>query len=97
VIHDLVVVGAGPAGSTAARVAASRGARVVLLDRADFPRDKPCGGGVNVRAAELLPFSIEPVTERVIRGIDVSLNLNGRFGRSYPQVRFFVTGPPFVR
>ncbi len=63
---DVIVVGAGPAGSTAAREIASRGARVLLLDRAKFPRDKPCGGGVTVRCAALLPFSIEPIVEDVV-------------------------------
>ena len=62
------MVGAGPAGSTTAREAASRGASVILLDRATFPRDKPCGGGVTIRCANLLPFSIEPVVEDVITG-----------------------------
>jgi geranylgeranyl reductase family protein len=63
---DVIVVGAGPAGSTAAREIASRGASVLMLDRAPFPRDKPCGGAVTIRTARLLPFSIEPVTEDVI-------------------------------
>lgn len=43
---DVVVVGAGPAGSTAARYAALGGARVLLLDKATFPRYKTCGGGI---------------------------------------------------
>ncbi len=63
---DAIVVGAGPAGSTAARDIAERGGEVLLLDRARFPRDKPCGGGVTVRCADLLPFSIEPVVEDVV-------------------------------
>jgi geranylgeranyl reductase family protein len=46
VTADVVVVGAGPAGATAAATAAARGLRVVVLDRARFPRDKPCGGGI---------------------------------------------------
>ena len=47
-LWDLVVVGAGPAGSCAALGAlkASPGLRVLLLDRADFPRDKSCGDGI---------------------------------------------------
>lgn len=65
---DVVVAGAGPAGSTAAREIASRGARVLLLDRARFPRDKPCGGGVTVRCAALLPFDLAPVVEEVVTG-----------------------------
>ena len=40
------MVGAGPAGSSAARAAAAAGARVVVLDRAAFPRYKTCGGGL---------------------------------------------------
>ncbi len=44
--HDVIVVGAGPAGSTAAAALARRGRDVTLLDRADFPRDKPCGDGI---------------------------------------------------
>ena len=63
---DVIVVGAGPAGSTAAREIASRGAGVMLLDRARFPRDKPCGGGVTIRTAGLLPFSLDPVIEATV-------------------------------
>ncbi len=45
---DLVVVGAGPAGAAAALGALTErpGLRVLLLDRADFPRDKSCGDGI---------------------------------------------------
>jgi len=43
---DLAVVGAGPAGAVAALFAARRGQRVVVFDRARFPRDKPCGEGL---------------------------------------------------
>lgn len=44
--YDVVVVGAGPAGSAAARGAAASGLSVLLLDRAVFPRYKTCGGGL---------------------------------------------------
>lgn len=51
---DVLVVGAGPAGSAAAAWAARRGLDVVLADRATFPRDKACGDGLTPRAiAEL--------------------------------------------
>ena len=52
---DVLVVGAGPAGSTAARALALGGARVRLLDRAQFPRNKPCGGGLTTRALKRFP------------------------------------------
>ncbi|MGZ4619702.1 MAG: geranylgeranyl reductase family protein [Frankiaceae bacterium] len=45
-IWDVAVVGAGPAGASAARAAAACGARVLLLERASLPRYKTCGGGI---------------------------------------------------
>ncbi len=41
---DVLIAGAGPAGSTAAFILAGRGLKVVLLDRSSFPRPKLCGG-----------------------------------------------------
>jgi geranylgeranyl reductase family protein len=78
---DVAVVGAGPAGSTAAYRLSSAGARVLLVDRAAFPRDKPCGGGVTGRAAQLLPFSIDPVVEDVVERLDCRLQYGPRFER----------------
>jgi len=55
-VWDLVIVGAGPAGSAAALGAlhAAPGLRVLLLDRTDFPRDKPCGDGIAPHALDVL-------------------------------------------
>jgi geranylgeranyl reductase family protein len=51
---DLAIVGGGPAGAAAAWQAAQTGARVVVLDKAEFPRDKPCGDGLTARAVSYL-------------------------------------------
>ena len=74
---DAIVVGGGPAGSTAARQLARAGARTLLLEKARHPRYKACGGGVPPRAIALLDRSIEPVIEDVVQGIEVS-HLGGR-------------------
>ncbi|MHB8376550.1 MAG: geranylgeranyl reductase family protein [Dehalococcoidia bacterium] len=84
--YDAIVLGAGPAGSTAARQLALAGARVVLLDRATFPRDKPCGGGVTFRADAASGLDLAPVTEREIYGVRVSIDMRRPFERRSDRV-----------
>jgi geranylgeranyl reductase family protein len=71
---DVAVIGAGPAGSTTAYRLARAHARVLLLDKARFPRDKPCGGGLTMRAIRELPFSVEPVVEDRINRVRCRLH-----------------------
>ena len=52
--YDVVVVGAGPAGSSTAYHLATRDVRVLLLDKAPFPREKICGDGIAPRAVRTL-------------------------------------------
>ncbi len=79
--YDAAVVGAGPAGSVTAYRLARAGARVLLLDKARFPRDKPCGGGLTFRAVKQLPFSVEPVVEDVVSRVECRL----AYGRSFTR------------
>ncbi|GIV85086.1 MAG: drug:proton antiporter [Candidatus Roseilinea sp.] len=53
-MHDVAIVGAGPGGSATAHYLAQRGVDVLLLDKADFPRDKTCGDGLTPRAVSVL-------------------------------------------
>jgi geranylgeranyl reductase family protein len=80
--YDAIVVGAGPAGSTAAYRMAVAGASVLLLDRARFPRDKPCGGGVTIRALRQLPFPIDPVVEEVVSSFELRIGHRHGFERT---------------
>jgi geranylgeranyl reductase family protein len=89
--YDAIVVGAGPAGSTLARLLAAQGARVLLLDRACFPRDKPCGGGVTVRAASQLDIDLAPVTERTIFAARFTYRLGKAFRHQSDQPLTYMT------
>ena len=50
--YDVLIEGAGPAGATAAYYLAMQGKKVALVDRAKFPREKACGGGLCVHIEE---------------------------------------------
>src|SRR6266576_1839461 len=88
---DVLVVGAGPAGSTAAYRLARSGASVLLVDKARFPRDKPCGGGVTLRAARLLPFSVDSVVEDVVHRFELRLGYGSSFERSSDEALCLMT------
>lgn len=75
-LWDVIVVGAGPAGSSAARVAAEAGARVLLLDRARFPRYKTCGGGITGFSLRAMPDGARAAFEAEIT--DFGLSRKGR-------------------
>ena len=89
--YDAIVVGAGPAGSVTAYRLATAGASVLLLDRARFPRDKPCGGGLTVRAVKKLPFSVDPVVEDVVDCVELGLGYRRRYERPSPDRLILMT------
>jgi geranylgeranyl reductase family protein len=78
---DVLVVGAGPAGSATALHLARGGARVVLAERARFPRDKPCGGGLTGRALRHAPCDVDAVVETRVARFELGLRYRRRFER----------------
>ena len=88
---EVAIIGAGPSGSIAAYQLATAGLEVVLLDRAKFPRDKPCGGGVTVRCERTLPFSIDPVIEDVITDADIRIRNESSVLQSSGSVLTYMT------
>ena len=78
----VIVAGAGPAGATAARTLAAAGVDTLLVDRAEFPRNKPCGGGISVRALGRFPW-LEPALADVGVHRIGALHLEGPDGSSF--------------
>src|SRR6185295_13344814 len=77
----VIVVGAGPAGATAARTLARAGVTVRLLDRSKFPRNKPCGGGISLRVLKRFPY-LESQLSRIATHTVARLHLEGPDGES---------------
>jgi len=78
---DVIVVGAGPSGTAAAFRLKRFGYQVLLLDKQQFPRVKPCGGGISIKALNLMPWSVAPVIERAVKklGMGVSSRATERY------------------
>lgn len=76
--YDVIIVGAGPGGSSAACSLAERGFRVLLIDKEHFPREKVCGDGIAPRAVHSL------------YRLGLRDELQGRFKRT-EGIRFYAT------
>jgi geranylgeranyl reductase family protein len=83
--HDVIVVGAGPAGATLAYELARRGIGVLVLEKEKLPRYKCCAGGVTSKAAKLLGFDISEVTEDVIHEVSFTFNLGSPYLGQHTQ------------
>jgi geranylgeranyl reductase family protein len=66
---DVIVLGAGPAGSAAAFHLAALGRRVIVLEKGAPGRGKPCGGGMAASVQRWFPFDLRPAVDQVIRQV----------------------------
>jgi geranylgeranyl reductase family protein len=83
--HDVIVVGAGPAGATLAYELAKRGIGVLVLEKEELPRYKCCAGGVTSKAAKLLDFDISGIVEDVISEVSFTFNLDNPYVGQHSQ------------
>jgi len=92
--YEVAVVGAGPAGSTAAKFLSENGVKVLLLDKSKFPRDKPCGGGLPYRILNRFEYvkNKDLIESYSYGGIShsPSLKYKATYKKDYPVVAMVV-------
>ena len=64
--YDVIVIGAGPGGTTAARCCAEAGFKTLLVEKERLPRYKTCGGCLSPKTVSLLPFNLDSIVENTI-------------------------------
>lgn len=90
------MIGGGPAGATCARIAAEAGLEVILLEKKNHPRKKPCGGAIGPHALRVLGLDVSSVIERTFRaaiahtpaGKSVTLTSRDLIGHLVKRERF---------
>jgi flavin-dependent dehydrogenase len=88
---DVLVIGGGVAGSSTARLLAEVGYEVIVFDKAQFPRDKPCGEGVMPTGVRLLDRlgvlnQISPHQRRMLRGVGFVVNGRASIRGDFPDI-----------
>jgi geranylgeranyl reductase family protein len=84
-IYDAIIIGTGPAGSTAAFELARRGCRVLALEKKSHPRYKVCGGGISVRLDNLIGRDYHAVIEKSITRLVMACQDEPSFDISFDE------------
>lgn len=85
--YDIAIVGAGPSGTSAAKLLAKAGLRTLIIDKARFPRYKTCGSGILPGAQDLVDIDLAPLTERIFHSVDIHIQMRGLFFQSKHEDR----------
>lgn len=84
-MYDCIIVGAGPSGGAAAYHLAKSGRSVLLLERAELPRYKPCGGGVSPQVAQWFDFDFSPAISLRVKRIQCTWNMADPVDAEVPE------------
>ena len=84
-IFDVIISGAGPSGSILGYLLSESGYNVLILDKENFPRYKVCAGGIQIRAAKMIPFNIDSQIHNVITRIHFQRKSRDDFIGEYDQ------------
>ncbi|MEL6382421.1 MAG: geranylgeranyl reductase family protein [Cyanobacteria bacterium J06626_18] len=82
-MYDCIIVGAGPAGSSAAYHLAKQGRSVLLLEKAALPRYKPCTGAISPSVAQWFDFDFEPAIARQMRRLRYTWKLEDEIASEF--------------
>jgi geranylgeranyl reductase family protein len=88
---DVIIAGAGPAGSIAAYELARRGVSVLILEKSKFPRYKVCGAGITHKTLQEIPYDVSPVFETQIYTFIFSSSFKDVFARSSADPMIYCT------
>jgi len=81
--YDVIISGAGPAGSLLGFLLSQNNIRTLIIDKKNFPRYKICAGGLQDRSLELIPFDIDSTIHRSFESIMFSLKGRDSFSKEY--------------
>lgn len=74
-MHQVIIVGAGPGGAYLGYLLSRQGIDVLIVEKGQLPRHKPCGGGLTPKVIKLLDFDLSPVIEDVISNLSITCGL----------------------
>lgn len=82
-VFDVIIVGAGPSGSTLGYYLSHKGFKVLIIEKKKLPGYKPCGGGITRRASNILPFDFNHVVEDYSLTAKILLNNKEVFSKAF--------------
>lgn len=89
-MFDCIIVGAGPAGATAAYHLAKRGRSVLVIEKESLPRKKPCSGGVSPAIAQWFDFDLTPAISLKVKKLRYTWKLSDPVEAELPQPMWMV-------